>query len=612
MKRLITVFTFIFVAVMLIAAQVSFSVVAPRRVEKGRRFAVTYRLKNAQGTNFKAPQIPGCTYLYGPSESTSQSTQIVNGQMSSSMSIDFTYYYRADKVGECTIGEASIQVNGKTMKSEPYKFTVVAGNDDESADAQQGNSRNSSRQSGGVNMYDIDTQSSDRSVSGKDIFVRVSLSKASVYEQEAVECVIKLYTKYSISSFRPTKVPEFENFLIEQLDVSPQLNTEESLNGERYMTAVLNKYILYPQKTGKLTINSGNYDVTVVQYEKINMGMFIMNNPREREIKITSNSGTLNVQPLPEPKPAGFQGAVGKFSAESHLVGTNFKSGDPASLVITVKGVGNIKYLNDPEVQFPSQFEVYTPTNNVNAAVAGSNVSGEMTVDYTFVPETPGEFKISPVPYVYFDPATRQYVTIDFPSYDLKVAKGTSRVSSNADAQTDIEAQIKDIRYIDLNAPNTLATNHELVVYKWWFWMIPFAMVVILATLLIVSRKKLKMNADIAGTRLAKASKLAKRRLKEAQSSMKKGQREQFYDDMLRALWGYLSDKLMIPVSQLSRSNITEELLRKGYSDGVASQAVELIDECEIAKYAPESSNAKLDDTYNRGCKLIDQIEKQK
>lgn len=590
------------------SAQVSFTVQVPPRVVQGQKFALTYRLRNAQGSNIKAPEIAGCTYLYGPSVSTSQSTQIINGQMSSSMTCDYTYYYRADKAGKCVVGEASIQANGKTLKTASTSFTIAEGNDRQS----QGNGQQQQQRGyDPVDIYDADTQQSDRRVGASDVFVRIVLSKSTAYEQEAVECEIKLYTKYGISSFIPTRQPAFDNFLIEELDVSNQTNIEEAYNGQTYMTAVLKKCILFPQKTGKLTINSGNYDVTVIQYDRISMGLFSVQQPREREIKINSNSTSLNVVPLPEPRPAGFTGAVGNFTAESHLVGNNFKSGDPGSLIVTIKGTGNIKYLKDPEIDFPTQFEVYTPTSNVNASVSGNNVTGEMTVDYTFVPQTSGDFTIPALPFSYFNPSTRQYTTLELPSYNLKVAKGANR-STSTEGQSDIDAQLKDIRYIDLSAPDSLATSHELVVFKWWFWMIPVVLLLGLATVVIAARRSVKLNADVTNRKLAKANKVARGRLKAAQAAIKSGNSETFYTEMLKALWGYLSDKLSIPVSQLSRGNIAEELSRKGYSQEVVDQAIALIDECETAKYAPVSSGEQLDNTYNEGCRIIDQIERTK
>lgn len=605
MKRLITNFLLLTIALMAIAAEPTFSISAPHRVAQGDKFVITYRLKNASGSSLKVAHPDGCTLLYGPSVSTSHSTQIINGQVSTSMASDYTYCYRADRTGEIRVGEASISAEGKTLRSNSATITVVA-----SAAGSQGGGRQQNPGHQPVDIFDADTQQSDRAVTSSDVFVRIILSRPAVFEQEAVVCEIKLYTKYGISSFAPTLQPSFNNFLIEELDVSNQMNIEEVYNGQQYMTATLKKCILYPQTTGKLKITSGNYDLTVIQYDRINMGLFNYQQPRERQIKISSNEATLTVNPLPEPRPAGFNGAVGDFTAESHLVGKDFKSGDPASLIFTVKGTGNIKYLKEPEFDFPTQFEVYTPTSNVNAAVSGNNMTGTMTVDYTFVPQTSGDFTIAASDFVYFNPSTGRYVTVNLPSYPMKVAKGTNNFSVTE--QSDIDNEVKDIRYIDLSAPRSIGKSRGFAADQWWFWLIPVVCTAILAATVIATRRRIRLNADIVGRRHQKASKVARRRLNRARAAMEAGNSDLFHDELLQAIWGYLSDKLAIPVSSLSRANISETLLDKGYDRTTVDDTIALIDECETAKYAPAASNEQIGQTYSKCCDIIDRIERTK
>lgn len=599
MKRFFCILYFIVCCITVLQAQVSFSVSVPSRVRQGDKFPVTFRLRNAQGTSLSVPEIEGCTRLYGPSVSTSQSTQIVNGKTSSSMTIDYTYYYRADKAGTCHIAEASISADGKQLKSQATSFTIVASNT-----ATQTTDSN-------VDIDNIDTQSSDRKVSDSDVFVRIILARSSVFEQEAVECEIKLYTKYGINSFIPTKQPAFDNFLVEELDITSQLNVEELYNGERYMTATLKKCILYPQKPGKLTINSGNYDVTVIQYDNINMGLFNVRQPRERQIKITSNTTSLTAKSLPEPRPAGFSGAVGRFSAESRIIGNNFKSGDPASLIYTIKGTGNIKYLKEPVIDFPSQFEVYTPTSNVNTSVVGNNVTGTMSVDYTFIPQTPGDFVIPATPFVYFNPDDQRYVTIETDDYHLHVAKGNVNRISSAPDQDDIAAQNNDIRYIS-TSHQPLSLNHTPIVCRAWFWCIPTLALAIFIVSVILNRRALRNRADMTSLRLAKANKIAQKRLKAAKNALDAGKIELFYDEMLRALWGYFSDKLSMPVSSLSRDNISSSLVSRGIPQELAEKVITLIDECEMAKYAPAVSSEEMRAIYQHGSRIIDHIESYK
>ncbi|MDE5651299.1 MAG: BatD family protein, partial [Duncaniella sp.] len=390
------------------AADVSFTVKTPGRVFEGDKFPVTFRLTNADGSDLKVSQINGCTLLFGPSTSTSQSYQVVNGRASYTSAVEYTYYYRADKAGNFTIPAASILADGKRMSTKAVSFTVH-----ERADRDKPASQRP------VDVDDVDTQTAGRRVNSDDVFVRIILSKSSAYEQEAIGCTIKLYTKYSISSFMPTKQPAFDGFLIQEVDVQPSLNEVESYNGQNYMTAVLKRCIIFPQKSGKLTINSGNYDISVIQYDNVNMGMFQVRQPKETKIKVSSNTGSIDIKPLPQPQPDGFTGAVGDFKIDSRLVGNSFRTNDPATLIYTISGTGNIKYVKEPVIDFPSEFEQYTPKSDIQTTVRGNDVTGTMTVEYTFVPQSVGDFTIGSDKFVYFNPQTRDYVTLTTPSYPI-------------------------------------------------------------------------------------------------------------------------------------------------------------------------------------------------
>ncbi len=602
MKRITLILTVILVGVFSAMAQASFTVNAPQRITEGSKFALTFRLKNGEGSGLKVPPIEGCKLLYGPSTTTSQSYQVINGQMSSSSSIDYTYYYLAEKAGTYTIPEASIMVDGKKLTSQRVQMTIVP------APAGSQNSGSSGAQQP-VDIDDISTQSADRAVSSNDVFVRIILSKSSAYEQEAIECTIKLYTKYSISSFFPTKQPSFDGFLIEEMDVRPALNEVESYRGQNYMTAVLKKCIIFPQKSGKLTINSGNYDIKVVQYDNVNMGLFSVRNPQEREIKVSSNSASIDIMPLPQPQPEGFTGAVGTFKIDSRLVGNNFRTNDPATLIYTISGTGNVKYVKEPEIDFPSEFELYTPKSDIQAEVTGNNVTGRMTIEYTFVPLSVGDFKIGSDHFVYFDTNTRQYVTLTTPSYDIKVSKGLTTVSETA--KQDIEAKNTDILHIKLGDKSPSHT-HTLVVTTVWYWMLYVALILILGGVIYAYGRHARLTADITGQKLAKANKVARQRLKAARRFLDNKENDKYYEEMLRAMWGYLSDKLSIPASQLSRDNISSELEKYGASSELTESIIDILDECEMARYTPVKSEEQLDRLYQQASEAINQMENLK
>lgn len=577
-----------------VQAQVEFTVKPPTRVYEGQRFPVTYRLTNAKGSDLKVSQINGCTLLYGPSLSESQSYQMINGRASSTSATEYTYYYKADKAGSFTIPAATIIADGKRLSTKAVTFTIHSVDD-----------QNTPASNRPVDVDDIDTQAAGRRVNSDDVFVRIILSKSSAYEQEAIGCTIKLYTKYSISSFLPTRQPAFDGFLIQEVDLQPTLNEMETYNGQSYMTAVLKKCIIFPQKSGKLTINSGTYDISVVQYEKVNMGMFQVSQPKEAKIKVNSNSASINILPLPQPQPDGFSGAVGTFTVDSRLVGNSFRTNDPATLIYTINGTGNIKYLKEPVIDFPTEFEQYTPSSDIKAEVRGNDVTGSMTVEYTFVPQSVGNFTIGSDKFVYFDPQSKQYVTLNTPTYPIKVAKGVS--VPTATDQKEVENKNSDIRHIFLGDKNP-QKQHTPAVYETWYWMLYLGLLAVAIAVFAFNRRNARLNADTDGRRTAKASKVARRRLKAAEGFMKAGNSEKFYEEMLRALWGYLSDKLSMPVSQLTRDNISATLTSKGYPEESTNEIVAVLDDCEMARYTPDSSS-RIDSVYDRGVNAINKLE---
>lgn len=583
MKQTISILTILFIATISAVAQVSFSVLPPRQVIAGNKFAVTFRVANGDGTNLKVPQIEGCTFIFGPSTSTMQSYQMINGKTSSSRTTDYTYTYKADKPGKYTIGEASITIDGKRYTTKPVTFTILP--PDKSA------------QSGGSNVRvdDYSTQTSDQSVSANDIFVRIILDKTSVYEQEPILCTIKLYTKYQISSFMATTQPSFDGCLIQEIDLQPSLNDIEHYNGQNYMTAILKKCIIFPQKSGKITINSGKYDISVVQHERFG-GFFGGSRPVEKKIKVSSNSATANVKTLPTPQPEGFSGAVGAFSIDSKLSSASFRTNEAASLVYTITGTGNIKYIKEPVIDFPSEFEQYTPKSDIKTSVSGSNVTGSVVVEYTFVPQSVGDFTIGADKFVYFDPNKKQYVTLNTPSYDINVVKGVGTSTSSGSKQ-DVTTKNRDILHIKIGDKD-VKQDHPLFIMKSWYWAIYGLLIIILIVSIYTRKQHLKINADIQGLRLANANKVARRRLKVAKTFMDGHQNDKFNEELIRATWGYLSDKLSIPASQLSRENISTELLAYGVPEELIQKFIYVLDEAEMARYSPSNNDDSMNELY--------------
>lgn len=595
MKR--TLFIIFFAAaVALSAAAAKVTVVPPPHATVGDKFAVTIRVSDGTvDVEPHRPVISGCTYIFGPAVTSSHSVSVVNGRRTQSDMTEYTFTYRADKAGQATIPAMTLHIGGQGVQTKPTTFRI----DEEGTDPRR------SKRNEPVSVDDLLTQSSDRQVKSNDVFVRIILNKSTAYEQQAIECVIKLYTKYGIDKFMPTLQPEFEGALIQEVDLQPSLNQREEYNGQAYLTAVLKKCIIFPQKPGKLTINSGEYDISVVQYENVNMGYISVQSPTRRDIKVKSNSASIEILPLPQPKPAGFNGAVGHFTVDSRLVGTSFRTGDAASLLYKVSGTGNIKYIKEPEVIFPAEIEKYSPRSDFQGAVNGTNVTGSITFDYTFTPHSVGEYDIEIAPFVYFDPDTRQYVTLEAKKYRINVEKGDDNAEeqSAASRRTDI---------VTIHPDSTGGADNEPVIYRVWYWLLWVLAAAVLIVSIAVWRRNTRLNADVVGRKASLADKMARRRLKSAKASLDAGRTESFYNDILTAMWGYLSDKLSIPASQLSRDNIADRLSAYGVESSLVDRVIDIIDRAEMARYTPGNTDARAAGMYEDASQTIRALERVK
>lgn len=603
-SRLIILWTLLCVALSA-SASVSFTVQAPRQVNEGSKFNVTFVLKNAEGSGFVAPDIPGATKLYGPALSTSYSQSWVNGKSSSSSSQEYTMIYKATKQGRLSVGAASVDVNGRRMTTKPFTIDVLP--PDKAANSRTRSLQEDQQQHErrGVQYDDPITQSADKAVTGNDIFVRIEMSKPRVYEQQAVVCTIKLYTKYQVSQFIPTLQPSFDGFLIEEIPMQPSLNNVETHNGQQYMVAVLKKCILYPQQSGKLTITSGNYDVNVVQYENYRTIFGTLSQPVEKKLVVKSNTATVNILPLPEPKPADFTGAVGRFTVATSINPTPLKTYQAATYSYVITGTGNLKYIKAPEIAFPKQMDVYDPKTNLKVNPGGGDMSGSVQIDYPFIPQFAGDFTIPASRFTFFNPETGKYESIPVPEQPLKVGKGEGAPSNH------YRLQNMDIRHLhqgDLH----LSKTHTLIVDNWLYWMGYVIPALFMAALLIYYRKQLRERADVRLMRTKRASKVAQRRLKQARSSMGRGDRTAFYADLLSAMWGYLSDKLSIPVSELDKENIQAELQNYGVDDELQQATLSLLDKCEFAQYAPELAGTDMAPVLDEAATLIGRLENVK
>ncbi len=601
LRRFTTLLILVLGAAMAASAQdVSFSVNSPGNVIQGRKFALTFRLKNATANPPKAPQLDNCELLYGPATSTMSSTSYVNGRMSSSTSVDYTFTYVANGPGKVTVPPVAISAGGKQYTSQQISFQIYPADKDapDASASQGGNSRRP------VHVDDIDTQTPGP-VSDKDLFVRVSLSRDHVYEQEAIIATIKVYTKYSISGFMSTTQPSFDGFITEELPVNNELQPDH-FNGQNYYSAELKKAIIYPQKSGKLTISSGKYDVTIVQYRNVSMGFFTTREPVEQKVRTQSNSVTVNVEALPSPAPEGFCGAVGRYNISTELTPTRLLTNEAANYKLTITGTGNIKLITEPQIAFPHGFDEYTPNKEVDARFNGSDMTGSAVIDYTIVPQEVGKVSIPAMPFTYFDPMKREYVTLYTTPYDINVGRGAN-AAAPAD-QKQIDTSIKDILHIKTKHSSPVDSS-GYVFTAGYYWCIWIAALIALVAIVIIYNKKLQLSADVRRMQLTRATKLARKRFKLAHAAMNAHDSEKFHAELAKALWGYLSDKLGIPASQLLRDNISAALTEHGADEETVKNVINIVDDCEMARFTPTGSDSEMADLYAKAEGVVKQME---
>lgn len=573
-------------------------------VEQGMKFSLTVSMKNMDVENVPAPlSLAGCSFIYGPSISNSYQSVFVNGKQSESRAVNATYTYRADDVGSVTIPAITVtDKSGKKYSTQPKTIKVVAAGQRRPMPQQQ--PRNP------VDLPDGSKINTDGIFSKDDFFVRINVDKHSVYEQEPVVATITLYSRQNISAFQLLTQPTFEGFLSEELDVDAAHSVgHATVNDKEYATQVLKKCVLYPQKTGKLKLTSGTFDVTLYDRVYFNTGTPFQDfRVVEKQIKTPESVATIDVRPLPSPRPEGFDGAVGNFKADVQLSSTALHTNEPVTYTYTITGTGNIKYLKIPSINFPPGIDQYTPKTDIDARYSGGNMTGTYQVAYTLVPQEVGSFEIPPVKFSYFDPKAGEYRSMDLQGFDLKVAKG---LSSGPTEQKAIAKGMTDILHIKPVGDN-LSKHPSYVFRQVWYWLLYALIALVLIVVVFVYRRQLRLNADVRGRQLARALKKAMKRFRTARSMMTQHNSERFYAEISKALWGYLSDKLGIPASQLVRDNIAAQLADYGVDQAGIDNVITILDECEMARFTPMHSDTDMSQVYDKVVNAVKSIENVK
>ena len=586
--------------------EVTLRAAAPDVVVNGDQFRLTYTVNSQDVKDFLAPQAKGFDVLMGPSRSQQSSTQIINGKVSSSRSITYTYILMAVSEGTFNIPAASIEVDGKKIFSNPLTIKVLPKDkEDANSNQSQGNSGISSR-----------NQKTSGRITDKDLFVLATASKTKVHEQEAILVTYKAYTTVDLRQLLG-KMPDQQGFYVQEVELPTQKTFKlEHYKGRNYNTVVYRQYVLFPQKSGKLEIPAVTFDAVVAQRVAVSDDPFeaFFNGGGYVEVnkKIVAPKLVINVDPLPS-KPEGFSGGVGTFSLKSDISTTELKANEAVTIKLNISGTGNMKLVSAPEVKFPHDFEIYDPKIEDNYELTANGLSGTKTIEYLAIPRHAGNFTVPAIEFKYFDIASEKYKTLTTEAYELKVAKGDGSASSQqviADFTNKENVKVLGTDILFIKTGDTALRqkgNYFFGTTAYYLWyIIPFLLFIVFV---VIYRKQAVENANVAKVKTKKANKVATKRMKLAGKLLSENKVNEFYDEVLKALWGYISDKLNIPVSKLSRDNIEAELSGHGVSEDLIKEFISALSECEFARYAPGNQNEAMDKVYSASVDVISKME---
>ncbi|WP_308757173.1 BatD family protein [uncultured Bacteroides sp.] len=586
--------------------KVSFTASAPDAVAVGDQFRLSYTVTTQKVRDFRAPSIKGFDVLMGPSRSQQNSVQIINGQTTSTSSITFTYILMATAEGSFTIPGATITAEGNQMVSNSVHVNVLPADQ-----ASGGASGNNGRRGGSASRA-----SSGTSVSNSDLFITATANKTTLYEQEAFLLTYKIYTLVDLRGFDNVKLPDFKGFHSQEVELPNDRKWSlEHYKGRNYQTTVYRQFVLFPQQSGKLTIDAARFDASVARITQVadpfeaffNGG----NNYVEVKKTLVTPQLTVNVKALPEGKPAGFSGGVGEFSISSSINSTDVKTNDAVTLKLVISGTGNLKLISTPEVKFPEDFEIYDPKVDNKFRLTNAGLSGSQVIEYLAIPRNAGTYKIPAVNFSYFDIKSRTYKTLTTEEYVLRVEKGSGNAAqtiANFTNKEDLKVLNEDIRYIKQNEV-VLSRKGDFFfgsLLCWLFYIVPGVAFVLF---FIIYRKQIAANANVARMRTKKANKVAVKRMKLAGKLLAENKKDAFYDEVLKALWGYISDKLNIPVSRLSKDNVEEALRNYGVDDVLIKDFLDALNNCEFARFAPGDDNQAMDRVYSDSLEVISKME---
>ncbi|MDR1863973.1 MAG: BatD family protein [Bacteroidales bacterium] len=605
MKYFLSVF-FFFLSVW-IQAQVNVTVECPRVVRVGEPFQLDVKV-NAQSSAPEFPEMPTFKIVRNMGMQQGYRSYFSGNKTVSSVTVTYSYAIQASREGTHEIPPVEVTVDRKKYQSAPVQVQVIAGTSP-GQPAQQGQAP--PQQESATAKPDNPQVKTDH----RDIFVSVIPSRTKIYQGEHITATLKLFSKVNISSINHLKPPNFEGFYKQELETPPLRSLEpENVNGEMYRTGVLQQVILFPQKSGTLTISPCSMEVGVPQRVQTRsyslfddlLGGMVQTIPRE----VKSHAVAVTVMPLPEGKPASFTNGVGQLKMDVSVNKTEMKANDPVTLKVVISGSGNIKFVDAPRINFPPDFDPFDP--KINTSLNATATAGSKTFEYLIIPRHGGTYKLPSIEFSYFDPQARQYKTVHSEEYILTVEKGDEQPGTTVISgvtREDVKFLGKDIRYIK---PSDMALyrsgDHFFGTWGFCLWYI--LPLLTFSFIVYFRRKYIRKYADAALVKNRRASRYAARRLKQARACMNSGQQAKMYEELSRALWGYLSDKLNIPIAELSKENGKLAMQQHQVDDASADEFIGVIDDCEFARYAPSKEVADMKTLYDRAVDVINKMQK--
>ena len=570
------------------------------KVAVGESFQISFSL-NSSGSNFKAPALNDFDVYSGPNQSTSMS--YVNGSMS--QSITLSYIIAAKKEGKINIGPASVNVNGTTIQSSAFTIEAVKG----SANAQsQGNNNQAAQNPSTPTTENL----------SDNLFVKTIVSKTKAYLGEQITVTHKIYTRYQLRGFQDIKFPDYTGFWAQDVPNNPQIQvTNENIDGVNYQVGELKRTYLFAQRSGKLEIEPMNIECIVRKQSNKRprdvFEQFFGGGYEDATYAVKSRAVAIEISPLPEAnKPTEFSGAVGNYSFKAQISKDKIKANEAINLTITLTGKGNIKLVDPLKINFPEDFETYDPKTKENITSGANGVSGSKTFDYLIIPRHEGDYKIDQINFSYFDPEKKQYITLPSPEFSIHVDKGNENEANanvfNPRSKEDVKVLGNDIRYIKTNSMH-LKPKSDYFFGSPLFYLGLISPFLAFVGFIFIKRKNAELNKDAVVVKSRKATKMAKKRLSLAEQYLKANNKEQFYVEIFKALYGYIGDKLNILVADLNKEHISETLKTKSVDDTTIQQLIATLDNCEYARYAPSAVSGDLSSIYLNTVELITKIE---